>query len=501
MLINTQNKKFNKFFYPCLGGVLGGIATSTHLWLFFMPISLFILWSRSDKKLSNFLWGFFFILVSHSWLYELHPLTWLGISWISSLIISISILLGCSFIGGVMVYLWGLLGRRILLKKDISKMKFLPLTIKVLLLSLAWGIGEFILSQTPLFWIGLGEGVVPGDMYLAGLARWIGSTGLSAVQLVIGFWIYLIYTKWKGKYHLKKTFLFGVLMIFTLHFLGSLTSPINRNKDYPVALWQPNMPTREKMNFNNQFINDKLINAQKIALSNKAKLLITPEGTFNNNFNLAFKSKIRMLAGGFRNSKNELRSSLLGYQIGDKTYSTFIDKNRLVPLGERIPGFLNLFTRGLSSVGGIQPGSNSRFFEWKLTPPIAIAICYEISDGFKIRKAINSGAELIISAANLDPYPPKLHNQFLSLARVRSIENKKDNVIASNTGPSGLISDDGKVIKLFLPNTEQNDIVKPNFSNEKTFYTKYGERPLLFLFISLGALNLFFGKFTNYSAS
>ena len=57
----------------------------------FMPLSLFVLWSRSDKKLANFLWGFFFILVSHSWLFELHPLTWLGFSWISSLIISISI--------------------------------------------------------------------------------------------------------------------------------------------------------------------------------------------------------------------------------------------------------------------------------------------------------------------------------------------------------------------------------------------------------------------------
>ena len=148
-------------------------------------------------------------------------------------------------------------------------------------------------------------------------------------------------------------------------------------------------------------------------------------------------------------------------------------------------------------MGGIQPGSNSRLFEWKFTPPLAIAICYEISDGFKIRNAINSGAELIISAANLDPYPIKLHNQFLSLARVRSIENKKDNVIVSNTGPSGLISDDGKVIKLFDANTEQNEVVNPNFSSEKTFYTKYGEIPLIFLFVSLGALNLFFGKFTN----
>ena len=51
-----------------------------------------------------------------------------------------------------------------------------------------------------------------------------------------------------------------------------------------------------------------------------------------------------------------------------------------------------------------------------------MAICYEISDGLKIRKAINSGAKLIITAANLDPYPTKLYNQFLSLARLRSIE-------------------------------------------------------------------------------
>ncbi len=462
-----------------------------------MPLSLFILWSRSDKKLANFLWGFFFILVSHSWLYELHPLTWLGFSWISSLIISLSILLGCSLIGGILVYFWGLLGDRILQKKNISNMNSLTLTIKVLLLSFAWGLGEFILSQTPLFWIGLGEGIIPGDLYLAGLARWIGASGLCVVQLIIGFWIYLIYEKWKRKYHFKKTFLFGLLIIFILHFLGGLTNPISRNNDYPVALWQTNMPTREKTKFKNQFINDKLISAQKIALSNNAKLLITPEGTLNNNFNLNFKSKIRMLAGGFRNSKNGLRSSLLGYQIGDKSYSSFIDKNRLVPLGEKIPAFLKFFSQGLSSVGGIQPGSNSRFFKWKYTPPVAVAICYEISDGFKIRNAINNGAELIISAANLDPYPIKLHNQFLSLARVRSIENKKDNVIVSNTGPSGLISDEGRLIKLFDPNIEQNEIVYPNFSSKKTFYTRYGERPLLVLFLVLVGLNLFFGKFTN----
>ena len=107
MLIPTQIKSLRQYFYPCLGGILGGISVSTHFWLIFMPISLFILWKGSERKIANFWWGFFFVLISHSWLYELHPLTWLGFSWFVSLIIAISILLFCAFWGGLLVYLWG----------------------------------------------------------------------------------------------------------------------------------------------------------------------------------------------------------------------------------------------------------------------------------------------------------------------------------------------------------------------------------------------------------
>ena len=62
---------------------------------------------------------------------------------------------------------------------------------------------------------------------------------------------------------------------------------------------------------------------------------------------------------------------------------------------------------------------------------------------------------------------------------------------SSNTGPSGLISEVGRVIKIFDPNTEQNDVVNPNFSSEKTFYTIYGESPLILLFLFLVGLNFY----------
>jgi len=491
LLIPTQIKSLRQYFYPCLGGILGGISVSTHFWLIFMPISLFILWKESEKKIANFWWGFFFVLISHSWLYNLHPLTWLGFSWFASLIIAISILLFCAFWGGLLVYFWGLLVQMILWREDVFNMKIMPLTIKIFFLSLTWGIGELILSQTPFFWIGLGESLIPGDIYLAGLARWIGSSGLCVLQILIGFLIFFSHGRWRRKRRFKKTFAIGLLIIVFLHLFGGLTNPIKRNSEFPVAIWQTNIPTREKLKIDDEFIKEKQSIAQKYALANQAKLLVAPEGTLSNNFYLSKGIKVNTLAGGFRNYDNELRSSLLGFQIGDKSFTSFIDKNRLVPLGEKIPGFLNSFSRGLSAVGGIQPGPDSRFFDPKFTPPLAVAICYEISDGVIIRKAINSGAKLIITAANLDPYPIKLYDQFLSLARLRSIENKKNNLLVSNTGPSGLVQDDGKIIQMLDLNVEQNEIVFPNFSSEKTFYTKFGDKPILFLFIFFMGLNIF----------
>ena len=224
---------------------------------------------------------------------------------------------------------------------------------------------------------------------------------------------------------------------------------------------------------------------------------MAPEGTLSSGFHLARGSEVNMLLGGFRKADNQLRSSLLGYQIGDQFYTSFIDKNRLVPLGEKVPRFLSFFSKGLSAVGGIEPGANTRLFDSKFTPPMAVAICYEISNGLKIRNAIKSGAKLIITAANLDPYPTKLHNQFLSLARLRSIENNKDNLLVSNSGPSGLISADGSIITLLDFNIDKNEVVFPNFSSNKTFYTKFGVRPLLFLFIFFIGLNLLFARLTN----
>jgi len=356
-----------------------------------------------------------------------------------------------------------------------------------------WAIGEVFISQTSFFWIGIGESLIPGDIYLAGLARLIGSPGICFIVIFWGFWIFFIIERWKRKLNSNKVFFVGIVTIIFLHLIGGyLIQPDNvRNSLYPVAIWQTNIPTREKLFQNNQKIADQIFVEQEKALSKSAKLLVVPEGTLKANFKFQEPSKINTLIGGFRIEKNSTRNSLLAFRKGDKFYSDFVDKYRLVPLGEKIPKVLHKFLN-LSSLGGIEPGNQKRSFEWENSPPFAAIICYEITDGLKIKNAVQDGSKFILAIANLDPYPSRIFNQYLSLVRMRSIENNIDAVISSNTGPSGLIRSDGRIDKLMESNKEDNQVVFINLLDKKTFYSKCGIWPLIITFIFLLIYSNFF---------
>ena len=353
-----KTNKFLKYITPVAGGIIGGLSISSNLWIIFMPISLSILWSGFDRRYSNFLWGFSLILISHYWLLYLHPLTWLGFSWISSILISNIILIFCSLLGGFFVLLWGLAGNKIISKNDIFSKKYTFVFMRVTLVALLWALGEVFISQTSFLWIGIGESLIPGDLYLAGLARLIGSPGVCFIIILLGFWIFFVYERWKRNLNINKVFLFGFLIIFCLHLLGGyLIHPNNfRNSLYPIAIWQTNIPTREKLILNNQKTNDQILLQQDKALSKSAQLLVVPEGTLKTNFHFQDPSKINTLIGGFRIEKDSIRNSLLAFKEGDKFYSNFLDKYRLVPLGERIPKIFHKFLN-LSSLGGIEPGN------------------------------------------------------------------------------------------------------------------------------------------------
>jgi len=106
-------------------------------------------------------------------------------------------------------------------------------------------------------------------------------------------------------------------------------------------------------------------------------------------------------------------------------------------------------------------------------------ICYELSNGKAIAKAVNQGAKWILVIANLDPYPISLQRQFLSMSQLRSIETSKNLISVSNTGPTSLIKNNGRIDTLLKPNKELVQLVDLELNGKKTLYTYASDLPMI----------------------
>tara|TARA_B100000965_G_scaffold310633_1_gene270010 strand:+ start:2756 stop:4225 length:1470 start_codon:yes stop_codon:yes gene_type:complete len=487
-----MNNIYSLFFKSFVGGALAGFSLLEGNYIF-MLIGISFLWAVSREPWAGFIWGSIAILWSHKWLLALHPLDWVGIDPKLSLPITTLIWLFCGAFGGTLVFTWSALSR-FLAHRRLPFFKLENKIVFAVFLSTIWGLAEQILSRGPLFWIGVGSSLLPDDRYLAGLARWIGSGGLASLQLLIGWWIWQVAVAFEKRKKLKKLIFFGLVYLSLAHLLGFILLMDSASSSYEkVAIWQTNIPIRQK--FSEEEINalpSKVKRALSEANELNASLLIAPEGTLPLNGSQIRDFPIKFISGGFRKINNSQRSSLLVFHPGEKTFSEVLDKFRLVPLGEWIPSLPGFLENGLSAVGGLERGSPSRFLDWEGGPPFAGVICYELSNGKSIAKAVNQGAKWILVIANLDPYPISLQRQFLSIAQLRSIETSRNLISVSNTGPTSLIRSNGMISTLSPSNEEIIELVDLGLNSEKTVYTILAEFPMLLtIFISLiGVLKL-----------
>jgi apolipoprotein N-acyltransferase len=248
-----------------------------------------------------------------------------------------------------------------------------------------------------------------------------------------------------------------------------------------LQLVQPALPTRQKFEWAQQRRLLALLDeAQLEAVSNGAAAVVLPEGSLLLGQPLRQPAAVPILAGGFRREGLEERSSVLWIAKGAQVPSRWLDKHRLVPLGEWVPGAGWLNWSGLSAVGGLSPGLPSRHLGLPMGA-VGVAICYELSDGTGLAKAVRDGAQWLLVVANLDPYPAQLQQQYLALAQLRAIETGRWLVSVANTGPSAVIDGQG-VVRGQLPMGKA--LTAPlgfELRQGLTPYDRWGEIPLAVL--------------------
>ena len=153
------------------------------------------------------------------------------------------------------------------------------------------------------------------------------------------------------------------------------------------------------------------------------------------------------------------------------------DKIHMVPFGEYVPlrNILFFINKLVSGIGDYTPGN--RYVRAHIqSGDFASLICYEMIFPGLVRKFYINGGDFMVNITN-DAWFGKTTGpyQHFSMAVFRAVENRKPVIRAANTGVSGFIDSNGKIISktgLFQRLTLTGEI---KTDTTRSFYSKYGD--------------------------
>ena len=160
------------------------------------------------------------------------------------------------------------------------------------------------------------------------------------------------------------------------------------------------------------------------------------------------------------------------------------DKRHLVPFGEYIPlkSLLFFLEKLVVGIGDFKPGHGPMTLllpgsSEKAQPSFAVPICFEIIFPDLVRRMTKEGANFLVTLTNDawfgDSAAPYQH---FSMAVFRAVENHLAVARAANTGISGFIRPDGRILTetpIFTQQTVTGSISLRR--STPTFYTQYGD--------------------------
>lgn len=179
----------------------------------------------------------------------------------------------------------------------------------------------------------------------------------------------------------------------------------------------------------------------------------------------------------------------LGQAHGRPTNSAFLlgpdgalqgryDKRHLVPFGEYVPlrnllFFVNVLAGG--SIGEFAPGKAVTVFP---TPVgrIGVVICYEAIFPGEVRQFVRDGATLLVNITN-DAWFGRsaAPAQHFAMAVFRAIETRTYLIRAANTGISGIVAPDGRVLQVTGLSTPAVLSASVRARAETSLYARYGD--------------------------
>ncbi len=427
-------------------------------------------------------WGLGYYGPTLFWITGLHPLTWLGVPWLASLLIAGSCWGFVTLWGTAQVILWaGLLYILSRFPHPLSPGGRLLLGVAL------WCGLEVLWSWGPLDWNSLALTQSPGNPWLLHLGQLSGPTGISAVLVGVNG---LLAETWRERPHRREFMAMAGVLIVVAHGLGLglyvYSSSVPDQERLTVGVIQGNIPTRIKLEaLGLQQSWQAYTQGYRELAAAGVEAVLTPEGAIpviwagataaTNPLTLAVKAAgVDLWLGTFTSSSGGLARSLLNI-LGDGRVSSYYDKQKLVPLGEYTPfeSLLGRWRLSLVALNGAA-GTPNQHLE---TPwgRAAVAICYESAFPEVLRTQVAQGARFILSSANLDPFGRALMAQHQAQDAMRAVENDRWALRATNTGYSGVIDPHGQIRWRSAPHTYTIHHGEIGLRQTRTPYDRWGD--------------------------
>ncbi len=467
-------------------------------WVAMVPLWLIILDGKSPSIGDGLWWGLGYHGLTLSWIRDLHPLTWMGIPWLSSVVIVAFCWVFITLWGATMVALWVItMGwiRKITLNSDSNYFSWWAILVGTAL----WCSLEWLWSLSPLSWTSLSFTQSPYNLLILQLGQLSGPSLITGAIAAVNGLLSMGIIQWKKTPHtalFSRQFPMGfgaaLALLIACYGMGWYLygRPSGEIPDSAlrIGIIQGNIPTRIKLSPPGiqQALQAYTGGYEKLA-EQGVDAVVTPEGAFpfpwiarswsTNPLYHSIQAKgvpIWLGAQGLRHGK--LTQDLITINRDGSILSHY-EKIKLVPLGEYLPlePILSQFFGRLSPLrNSLQPGTmdqrvNSPF------GPVVVGICYDSAFSEIFRRQTAAGGEFIVTASNNDPYNRVMMAQHHAQDVLRAVETDRWVVRATNTGYSGLVDPYGHTRWLSQPNEYSLNVVNLYRRQSFTPYVRYGD--------------------------
>jgi apolipoprotein N-acyltransferase len=455
----------------------------------------------SQPVLCGLCWGIGFYGLGLSWIFGIHPMTWMGVPFLASLGIAIFCLTFITLWGTSLATFWS-----ISLKFISTHTQASPVS-RLILGTACWCGLEELYSLTDLWWTSLALTQSPYNLPILHLGQLSGPTMVSAAIVLVNGLIAEACLAFVKNHRQAKPItrlrpaspylVSAIASIIVLHLIGANLADRPLDEDLAASL---NIGIIQG-NIGNEVRHNNL--GYQLAIENYTKgyldlvkagvdAVVTPETAFpytesqikyTSFYRAILEQKVIAFIGGFGEVTGATNNSILAIDGEGKVVSRY-DKWKLVPLGEYIP-FEQYIGKFIDTISPL----NSHLLAGKFAPIVntpfgnfIFGICYDSAyhEHFRIQAQMGG---LIITASNDAHYGDGMTDQHHAIDLMRAIETDRWTVRASNTGYSAVIDPHGRTQWISKLNEFAAHAHQVYRRNTQTLYVRVGNwlTPVLFL--------------------